>query len=116
MNVVEKPWGREVWWAHAKGKYMGKLLEINNGHKLSLQYHNLKDETIYVLSGTLTLFYSERRDGELKEIKLKEGESFRVRPYTVHRFGAEDGNVTLLEVSTDYPDDVVRLEDDYNRS
>ena len=115
-TIVNKPWGREIWWAHAKGLYMGKLLEINDGHKLSLQYHDTKDETIYVLSGMLSLFYSESRDGALKEMILKEGESFRVRPYTIHRFAAEHGDVTLLEVSTDYPDDVVRLEDDYDRT
>ena len=84
-TIVNKPWGREIWWAHAKGLYMGKLLEINDGHKLSLQYHDTKDETIYVLSGMLSLFYSESRDGALKEMILKEGESFRVRPYTIHR-------------------------------
>ena len=56
MKTVEKPWGREIWWAHAKGKYMGKTLEIKDGHRLSLQYHNDKDETIYVLKGRLTLF------------------------------------------------------------
>ena len=116
MKIVTKPWGREVWWAHAKNKYMGKLLEINDGHKLSLQYHNIKDETIYVLSGTLSLFYSARKDGELKEMKLEEGESFRVIPHTIHRFATQDGDVTLLEVSTDHPEDVVRLEDDYDRN
>ena len=115
MKIVDKPWGREIWWAHAKGLYMGKTLEIKNGHKLSLQYHKEKDETIYVLKGELTLVYSEVRDGEIKECILEEGESYRVRPYSVHRFVANRGDVTLLEVSTDYPDDVVRLEDEYGR-
>ncbi len=115
MKTVEKPWGKEVWWAHAKGKYMGKTLEIKDGNRLSLQLHREKDETIYVLSGRLTLFYSESRDGQLKETILEEGEAFRVRPFMVHRFSAQHGDVTLLEVSTDFPNDVVRLEDDYNR-
>ena len=115
MKIVDKPWGREIWWAHAEGKYMGKTLEIKDGHKLSLQYHNIKDETIYVLKGKLTLFHSRHRDGQIKKEVLSEGDTYRVRPLTIHRFAAESGDVTLLEVSTDYPDDVVRLEDDYDR-
>jgi len=115
MKIVDKPWGREIWWAHAKGKYMGKTLEISDGHRLSLQLHREKDETIYVLSGRLTLFHSKEKDGKLDEVILEEGEAFRVRPLTVHRFAAEHGDVTLLEVSTDFPNDVVRIEDDYSR-
>jgi len=115
-KIVDKPWGREVWWAHAKGKYMGKTLIIKHGNRLSLQYHIEKDETIHVLKGKLTLFWCDNhREGKLTETILEEGESFRVRPGTIHRFAAQDGDVTLLEVSTDYPEDVVRIEDDYNR-
>ena len=94
---------------------MGKTLEIKQGHRLSLQYHQQKDETIYVQSGKLNLFYAEQKDGQLRETILNAGESFRVRPGTIHRFAADFGDVTLLEVSTDHPDDVVRLEDDYDR-
>jgi D-lyxose ketol-isomerase len=61
------------------------------------------------------MFYSERRNGKLCELVLDTGESFRVRPGTLHRFSADFGDVVLLEVSTDHPEDVVRLEDDYNR-
>ena len=60
MKVVDKPWGREIWWAHAKDKYMGKILEINAGERLSLQFHIDKDETIYVTKGSLKLYYAER--------------------------------------------------------
>lgn len=115
MNVVEKPWGKEIWWAHAEGKYMGKTLHINHGHRLSLQYHVYKDETIYVLKGKLKLVYSKEIDGQLKEMDLNEGETFRVHPTTVHRFCADYGDVVLLEVSTDHPEDVVRISDDYKR-
>lgn len=115
MKIVDKPWGREIWWAHAKGKYMGKTLEIKDGHRLSLQYHNEKDETIYVLKGTLTLLHSSGVRESLTTQLLQEGEAFRVHPMTIHRFAACHGDVTLLEVSTDYPKDVVRLEDDYRR-
>ena len=115
MKTVNKPWGKEIWWAHAKGMYMGKTLYINKGHRLSLQLHEHKDETIHVLEGRLTLFYSDRREGSIKQKVLEEGESFRIHPHMIHRFSAILGDVVLLEVSTDFPDDVVRLEDDYNR-
>ena len=119
MKVVNKPWGSETWWAHAEGKYMGKILNITNGNRLSLQYHESKDETIYVLKGTLTLYHAPTPDHAVTRGLIKEtlhcGETFRVRPFTVHRFAAEDSDVVLLEVSTDYPSDVVRMEDDYQR-
>lgn len=117
MKVVDKPWGKEIWWAHAKGLYMGKTLEIKNGHRLSMQYHEQKDETIYVLKGKLTLYVSGYESHEKgREITLEQGEAYRVRPLTVHRFIANHGDVTLLEVSTDYPEDVVRISDDYGRN
>ena len=119
MKVVNKPWGSEIWWAHAEGKYMGKILNITRGNRLSLQYHETKDETIYVLKGTLILEYASSPDWALAQgterKTLHVGESFRVLPRTVHRFCAEETDVTLVEVSTDYPDDVVRIQDDYNR-
>src|SRR6056300_1359168 len=116
MKKVDKPWGNEIWWAHAKGKYMGKILNIKERHRLSLQYHIDKEETIYVLSGRLKLTYSNSRNGELKECIVEEGEAYHVIPMTVHRFEAYRGDVTLLEVSTDFPDDVVRIADDYRRT
>jgi len=115
MRTVEKPWGKEIWWAHALDKYMGKILHINDGHKLSLQYHEQKDETIYVLEGKLLLVYS-LPSGEIRERDMLQGDSFRIHAGTLHRFCAADGDVTLLEVSTDFPEDVVRLEDDYGRT
>ena len=124
MKVVEKPWGKEIWWAHAEGKYMGKTLHIKHGHKLSLQYHVEKDETICVLRGKLKLIHGEIkafnevlmvREDIIYKDTLVEGQSFRIRPGTVHRLCADYGDVVLLEVSTDHPDDVVRLKDDYDR-
>ncbi len=115
MKKVDKPWGSEVWWAHAKGKYMGKILHIKDGNRLSLQYHTNKEETIYVLKGRLKLIYSTTRDGELKQCLMEEGETYHVYPMSVHRFEAYKGDVTLIEVSTDHPDDVERISDDYRR-
>jgi mannose-6-phosphate isomerase len=112
MSLVSKPWGHEVIWSHTE-KYVGKLLVINAGHKLSLQYHEVKDETIYVLEGTLSLHVGETED-TVEVVELKTGESYHITPGTIHRFEAKEP-VTLIEVSTPELDDVVRLRDDYGR-
>jgi mannose-6-phosphate isomerase-like protein (cupin superfamily) len=115
---VEKPWGYEDRWA-ITDKYLGKILHINAGHRLSLQYHREKDETIYILKGSLLIElgpYHEYVDTEAAiKMVLKEGDSQRIRPGLVHRYCADKGAVTLVEVSTAEIDDVVRLQDDYNR-
>lgn len=108
VRIVEKPWGKEEWWAVSE-KYVGKLLYINDGCRLSLQYHNVKEETIRVLSGVLTMVLGE----EVKE--MKEGEVVHVTPMTVHRMEANHGDVVVIEVSTPEVDDVVRISDDYGR-
>lgn len=111
LKRVEKPWGYELWWA-VTDKYVGKVIHVNKGHALSLQYHNRKDETIFVWSGRI-LF--ERQEGEqLVARELKPGDAVHVTPPTVHRMTAlEDSDV--FEVSTPETDDVVRLEDRYGR-
>ena len=121
---IEKPWGYEEVWGNVPGKYLGKTLHINMKQRLSLQYHKEKEETIYVIRGVLTLItkeWQEKDDRMLnqqlsqKKIKLGPGEYFHIKPGMIHRFCAENGDVVLAEVSTYFPDDVVRLEDDYNR-
>ncbi len=111
VKRVEKPWGYEIHWAHTD-RYVGKVLHINAGHALSLQYHRLKDETVYVYSGKL--LYEIERDGALQQITMKPGDSLHITPHTVHRMTAiEDCDV--LEASTPEIDDVVRLQDRYGR-
>lgn len=108
---VEKPWGYEIIWAKTD-RYVGKILHINTGHVLSLQYHNLKDESIYVLTGEIVL---RLQQGEtLIERRMRQGESFHVRPKVVHQFEAVV-DTDLLEASTPEIDDVVRLQDRYGR-
>ncbi len=112
---VDKPWGYEIWWARTD-RYVGKLLHINAGESLSLQYHNVKDETIMVQAGTL-LFETGHRDdpGALTRNEMKAGDLFHITPGTVHRMtGVTD--VDIVEVSTPELDDVVRLEDRYGRA
>ena len=94
---VGKPWGHELRWAVTE-KYLGKILHIKPQHKLSRQYHEQKDETIYVLEGELLL---EIGKGDyIGVLHLEVGETYRVKPYTVHRFCAGKKSCTLIEVST----------------
>ena len=85
MQRVEKPWGHEIIWAKT-GAYVGKKLFIRKGHKLSLQYHRLKDETIYVHSGEMQFTVEE--NGELTVRKMSPGESYHIRPGIRHRMEA----------------------------
>ena len=112
---VEKPWGHEIIWASTT-QYVGKILFINKGCRLSRQYHNVKEETILVLDGHLHLEAGPYFEGDTIHVhELGPGEVFHVPPGTIHRFCAEQGDVRLAETSTTEIDDVVRLEDDYKR-
>ncbi len=113
MRQVDKPWGHELIWA-ATDRYVGKILHVRAGEALSLQYHRVKDETIMLLSGRMTLVYFA--EGEPPhERELVAHEPFRITPGLRHRMVAiEDTDV--LEVSTPELDDVVRLEDRYGRT
>ncbi len=114
MKRVDKPWGHELIWANSK-RIAGKILNIKKGHRLSLQYHEKKEEAIYVMSGILTLTTTDHKTGEQCEKLLKTGESHHIFPGDIHRFEAKDEDVVLVEVSTPELSDVVRIEDDYKR-
>jgi mannose-6-phosphate isomerase-like protein (cupin superfamily) len=117
MLIDKKPWGEERVWANTEN-YAAKILIINPGHRLSFQYHNKKEETIYVESGILTITYECIHTGEKKTVEMSEGGSFHVPPGTKHRFScsSESANpVRLFEVSTPELSDIVRIEDDYGR-
>lgn len=109
--IIDKPWGHERIWA-SSDRYVGKVLHVNAGHELSVQYHNRKDETIHLLSGEL--IYRVKLGEELEDMRLKQGESFRITPGTVHQMVAVT-DCDVLEVSTPDLDDVVRLSDRYGR-
>ncbi|HEY8470424.1 MAG TPA: cupin domain-containing protein [Longimicrobiales bacterium] len=110
---VEKPWGHELIWANTD-RYVGKILHVKAGHALSLQYHERKDETIHLLRGQLRFWVGPSAQ-QLEEVELREGESYRITPGTVHRMEAIT-DVDILEASTADLDDVVRLEDRYGRA
>ena len=109
---VEKPWGYELHWAKTD-RYVGKILHINAGHELSIQYHNRKDETIYLLRGEM-IYKVQPEGGELEDVRLKIGEAYRITPLTVHQMVAVT-DCDVLEASTPDLDDVVRLSDKYGR-
>ncbi|OGS41355.1 MAG: hypothetical protein A2506_13650 [Elusimicrobia bacterium RIFOXYD12_FULL_66_9] len=107
---IKKPWGHELLFANVPAKYAGKILVIEKGKRLSLQYHRRKQESLYVLKGRLTLLLGR------KTFTAGPGATFIVPAKTVHRFESRHGRVTLIEVSTAELDDVVRLQDDYGRA
>jgi mannose-6-phosphate isomerase len=110
---TEKPWGFELLLAHTP-KYAGKLIFVRKDHRLSLQYHQKKDETMYFYQGK-ALLEIEDRDGQMVTITVEPGQSIRIPPHTKHRLKAIE-DTTFFEVSTPELEDVVRLADDYGRA
>jgi mannose-6-phosphate isomerase len=110
---TDKPWGHESLFALVDGKYCGKAIHVTEGHALSLQYHERKEETISVFSGRLRVEVGEH-ESQLEEFELEPGESIHLRPGVRHRVTALVDTV-MLEASTTQLGDVVRLEDRYGR-
>lgn len=113
MRIVKKPWGHEFIWAETP-VYVGKLLHIRKGEKLSLQYHQVKDETIMVLSGHLR-FEHYAAEQKPQATDLGPREPFHIPPGTRHRMIALE-DTEVVEVSTPELLDVVRLDDSYGRA
>ena len=109
---VDKPWGYELRWA-ITDRYAGKVLHLNKGEALSLQYHVLKDEYQYVLKGSIDIEIGGS-DGSLTTHRMSSGDTLHITPGTRHRLTAVDDS-DIFEVSTPEVDDVVRLEDRYGR-
>jgi mannose-6-phosphate isomerase len=109
---VDKPWGHELIWA-LTDRYVGKQLVIETGKRLSLQRHEVKDESILVIEGRLRL-YLEDDDGIVRDQELGPGEYRHIPTGRIHRFESIE-RCELIEVSTPELDDVVRIEDDYGR-
>ncbi len=110
---TEKPWGFELLWALTP-KYAGKLIFIEKGHRLSLQYHKKKDESMYIFQGKVSLEI-EGGDGQLAQSVVEPGYCIRIPPGTKHRLEAIEDTI-LFEVSTPELEDVERLADDYGRA
>ena len=139
ITTVLKPWGHETIWAKTD-RYVGKILFIKAGCALSVQYHNRKDETVYLLRGELRYWVQKsettghrplasglRTAGtgetpvagrspipDMIDVRLQVGDAFRLTPGTIHYMEAVT-DCEVLEVSTPELDDVVRLKDRYGR-
>jgi mannose-6-phosphate isomerase len=109
---VDKPWGYELRWA-ITDRYLGKVLHLNRGQALSLQYHLQKDECQYVIRGEIEMELGGPA-GELSTFRMKAGDTIHLTPGTRHRLTAIE-DTDIFEVSTPEIDDVVRLEDRYGR-
>ncbi|MGK5087820.1 cupin domain-containing protein [Bdellovibrionota bacterium FG-2] len=112
IQKITKPWGHELIWAKTNA-YAGKILHINKGERLSLQYHREKFETILVYSGKMN-FVFENDAGILQDIILDAGEAYHIPRGRKHRMIALE-TCEVFEVSTPQLDDVVRIEDSYGR-
>ena len=113
-KVVPTPGGHETIWA-LTDRYCGKILHINAGQALSVQYHNVKDETVYLLAGKIIYrVWQQGAAGGPTDIGLQVGQSYRITPHTIHQMEAVT-DCDVLEVSTNHLDDVVRLTDRYGR-
>jgi mannose-6-phosphate isomerase len=116
VTFVSKPWGSETIWAHTE-HYVGKILKVNAGKVLSIQYHHFKDETMYVLSGKGIIKFYTLQDG--KEVLdgvyfVNPGDSVHIPPTRIHNVEALT-DMEILEASTNHLDDLVRVRDKYNR-
>jgi mannose-6-phosphate isomerase-like protein (cupin superfamily) len=110
---VDKPWGYEIRWAMTD-RYLGKVLHVNKGEALSLQYHERKDECQYVVSGCVDIEIGGD-DGVLTTHRMRAGDTLHIRPGTRHRITAVE-DTDIFEVSTPEVEDVVRLSDRYGRA
>ena len=111
--MVDKPWGYEIRWA-ITDRYLGKVLHVNKGESLSLQYHKKKDESQLLVKGVVNIELGGE-DGALQTFRMVVGDTLHITPGTRHRITAIE-DAEIFEVSTPEIDDVVRLEDKYGRA
>jgi NDP-sugar pyrophosphorylase family protein/mannose-6-phosphate isomerase-like protein (cupin superfamily) len=113
MKVIHKPWGKEEW-LELNDAYCYKRIYINAGYKTSYQYHEFKRETNYIIEGTAEIWL-ENESGIVEKKIMKAGEYFNVVPPRKHRVIAIT-DIILQEVSTPHVDDVIRINDEFNRT
>jgi mannose-6-phosphate isomerase len=114
-RTVDKPWGKEEIWAHKEGLYCGKRITVRAGQALSLQYHEVKHETMFVVSGSGFIDLGLTAD-QLSSYVLTPGDVVEIPTGRVHRLRAADSqDIVVMEASTTHLTDVVRLSDDYGR-
>lgn len=112
-NITVKPWGNENLLFQGNG-YAVKKITLNEGKQTSLHYHEVKHETVMVLSGTLHIYIDDKSNPS-ENLALGAGDSLAISPNVIHRMSAATGQVVYFEAQTDHLKDVVRLNDDYGR-
>jgi len=113
VKKIDKPWGFELHWVPDDAPYMGKLLHINKGARLSLQIHDEKQESWFLTNGEAAVIWDNNK-GELIQTKLEKGTGYSTKVGQRHRLvGLTDCDI--LEVSTPEAGTTWRLEDDYTR-
>ena len=111
-QVVNKSWGNEVRIVdNEDNNYSGKLLNINQNESTSSHFHSKKHKTFYVLTGVLYVEIVEPESAEVMNYKIDSEETFEIEQNVAHRLSAQDGNVTVIEISTYHDDeDVYRVQ------
>ncbi len=111
---TEKPWGYELHWVPEGAPYIGKLLHIKAGARISLQIHDKKEESWFIINGRGAVIW-ENNNGELIETELKPGRGYTIQVGQKHRLkGITDCDI--IEASTPEEGTTWRLEDDYRRA
>lgn len=113
-KVVSKNWGHERWLIHTSSSFALKIIFLKAGFRTSLQYHKKKEEAGFVLSGELRLHYASTDDKSICQLDLSPGTVFHIKPSAIHRIEAVT-DTFLIETSTVELDDVIRVNDDWNR-
>lgn len=111
---IEKPWGYEIHWVPEDAPYMGKVLHVNEGARLSLQVHDEKQESWFIIGGKGAVIW-ENNQGEMVETVLEPGKGYSTKVGQKHRLKGLEGGCDILEVSTPEAGTTWRLEDDYAR-
>lgn len=115
VRRIEKPWGWELHWVADGKPYMGKIIHVNAGARLSLQTHDQKTESWYLLNGRGKVIWEAEAGGELIETELETGKGYSCEVGQKHRL-AGITDCDIIEVSTPEIGTTFRLEDDYKRT
>ena len=110
---IAKPWGEEIIYTPNHTKMTGKILHVNAGARLSLQYHEKKQETLTLFSGRAILWI-ENSSGEIEKISMEPLYGYTVQPHQKHRIEAIENSI-ILEASTAEQGTTIRIDDDYGR-
>jgi oxalate decarboxylase/phosphoglucose isomerase-like protein (cupin superfamily) len=108
-EIHKKGWGRELWIANS-GLYCGKIMELDKGKRCSIHYHKIKDETFYILAGSVQMnLYDNGYPGELTQLEMSTGDILYIPPRRIHQFVGLV-NSQILEISTQhFEEDSYRL-------